>query len=64
MDIITNEATSYFNQIRDTLYNAFMEKGVLLRPLGNVLYIMPPYCITNNELQIVYRAIEDTLNQL
>lgn len=53
----TGSDTSYFNNIRDQLYDYFLDKGILLRPLGNVIYIMPPYCITDEELQKVYDAI-------
>ena len=35
----------------------FIERGVLLRPLGNTIYVMPPYCITAAELDLVYDAI-------
>jgi len=35
----------------------FQARGVLLRPLGNTLYVMPPYCITAAELDSVYDAI-------
>ncbi len=49
--------TSYFNPLRDRLYDHFIERGILLRPLGNTLYVMPPYCITNDELDTVYDAI-------
>ena len=34
-------------------YRAAVERGVLLRPLGDVLYWMPPYCITDDELQLL-----------
>ncbi len=37
----------------------FIERGVLLRPLGNTIYIMPPYCITPAELDIIYAAIAE-----
>jgi adenosylmethionine-8-amino-7-oxononanoate aminotransferase len=37
----------------------FIERGVLLRPLGNTIYIMPPYCITPVELDIIYAAIAE-----
>jgi adenosylmethionine-8-amino-7-oxononanoate aminotransferase len=57
------EATSYFNNIRDTLYNFFLEKGIILRPLGNILYIMPPYCISNNDLDYIYDQIREALNK-
>jgi adenosylmethionine-8-amino-7-oxononanoate aminotransferase len=37
----------------------FLERGLLLRPLGNTIYVMPPYCITAAELDLVYAAISD-----
>ncbi len=55
------EATSYFNSIRDTLYNFFLDKGIILRPLGNILYIMPPYCISNEDLDYIYNQIKEAL---
>lgn len=57
-DIKHNEGVSYFSSVRDELYNYFLENGIILRPLGNTLYIMPPYCISEQELQMVYAAIE------
>ncbi len=59
LEIKVDEKTSYFSSIRDHLYNFFITKGILLRPLGNVLYILPPYVITNEELDKIYQAIED-----
>ena len=56
-DLKTGEATSYFNQDRDRIYNFFMDRKVLLRPLGNVIYILPPLCITDEELNQVYEVI-------
>jgi adenosylmethionine---8-amino-7-oxononanoate aminotransferase len=35
----------------------FLARGVLLRPLGNTIYVMPPYCMTAEELDLVYAAI-------
>lgn len=35
----------------------FQDRGVLLRPLGNTIYVMPPYCITAGELDLVYDAV-------
>jgi adenosylmethionine-8-amino-7-oxononanoate aminotransferase len=32
------------------VYQYALSKGVLLRPLGNVIYFMPPYIITEDEL--------------
>ncbi len=41
-----------------------MEKSVYLRPLGNTLYLMPPYCITEDELNTVYQVIRSILTEL
>jgi len=57
-DVKTNERNSYTNSIRDELYSYFIEKGILLRPLGNTLYVMPPYCISEADLKLVFDAIE------
>jgi adenosylmethionine-8-amino-7-oxononanoate aminotransferase len=37
----------------------FHDKGILLRPLGNTIYLMPPYCVTDAELDQIYAAIAD-----
>jgi adenosylmethionine-8-amino-7-oxononanoate aminotransferase len=50
--------TSYFSSIRDFLYQMALEHRVLLRPLGNIIYIIPPYCITDEQLDTVYAVIE------
>ena len=61
-DIKTQEGVSYFNSVRDELYNFFLGNGIILRPLGNTLYIMPPYCISEKELDIVYEVIKTKFN--
>jgi adenosylmethionine-8-amino-7-oxononanoate aminotransferase len=47
----------YLNSISATVTQVSLSKGVYLRPLGNTLYIMPPYCITEEELRKVYDCI-------
>lgn len=59
LDLLSADASSYFNPLRDKLYNFFLAKNILMRPLGNTIYIMPPYCISNTELNIIYKAIEE-----
>ncbi len=49
--------TSYFNQVRNKLYAYAMENRIILRPLGNIIYVMPPYCTTNEQLQQIYDVI-------
>ena len=57
IEINTGEGNSYFSSIRDKAYDFFLERGVLLRPLGNVIFINPPYCITEEEYSHVKNAI-------
>ncbi|HEY9629909.1 MAG TPA: adenosylmethionine--8-amino-7-oxononanoate transaminase [Coleofasciculaceae cyanobacterium] len=63
MDLITHQP-GYLNQISLEVRQKAIAKGLLLRPLGNVLYLMPPYCITDEELAIVYQGMTDILNDL
>lgn len=56
--------TGYLNNIRDKAYAHFLARGVILRPLGNVVYVLPPYCIAEAELNEVYAAIESFLEIL
>jgi adenosylmethionine-8-amino-7-oxononanoate aminotransferase len=51
----------YLSSLRPRLYKYFLSRGVLLRPLGNVVYILPPYVITPDELNFVYDVIQDSL---
>ena len=62
IEIQTAEGTSYFNNIRDVAYRFFIEKGILIRPLGNVIYLLPPYCISEEDLAYVYACIEEFWN--
>ncbi|WP_276361153.1 adenosylmethionine--8-amino-7-oxononanoate transaminase [Daejeonella sp. H1SJ63] len=59
----SSAGTSYFNQLRDNLYDFFLEEGIILRPLGNIIYILPPYCISNEELDFVYSKISLALER-
>ncbi len=53
----------YFSDIRDLAYNYFLEKGLLIRPLGNVIFINPPYCITNKQLNKIKKGINGFINK-
>ncbi|MDB5240137.1 MAG: adenosylmethionine-8-amino-7-oxononanoate aminotransferase, partial [Spirosoma sp.] len=63
-DVNVGEQTSYFNSIRDKAYSFLLERGILMRPLGNVLYLMPPYCTTDAQLTYVYEQVEELLREL
>lgn len=47
----------YLANIGPAMQREFLARNVLLRPLGNTIYIMPPYCISSDELDSVYHAI-------
>lgn len=64
LDILTAEGTSYFNSKRNFLYEYFMKEQILLRPLGNTLYVLPPYVVSEAELDRVYDKIESLLEKL
>ncbi|MBB64169.1 MAG: adenosylmethionine--8-amino-7-oxononanoate transaminase [Waddliaceae bacterium] len=64
MDIVTEEADGYMNQIGKIMQQRFMDKGIYLRPLGNTLYLMPPYCIKDEELEYVYGVMGEILSSL
>ncbi|MCS7004832.1 MAG: adenosylmethionine--8-amino-7-oxononanoate transaminase [Cytophagales bacterium] len=58
-DVKTAEYTSYVNEARGKLYAFFINRNVLLRPLGNVVYILPPYNISDDELDTIYDVCLD-----
>lgn len=60
----TGESTTYLSSLRDKLYNYFLNKGIVLRPLGNIIYILPPYIITNEELTYIYNTIIQALDEI
>ncbi|NMM50209.1 adenosylmethionine--8-amino-7-oxononanoate transaminase [Marinigracilibium pacificum] len=63
-EIKTLKDTGYFNEVRHKLYPTFLKYDVLLRPLGNVVYFLPPYCITKEEYDKVIEVIEKVLVEI
>ncbi len=54
--------SGYLSRVRHTIYQHAISEGVLLRPLGNVLYTIPPYCITDAQLDRIYDVMQSTLD--
>jgi len=54
----------YLSSMRPKLYNFFLEHGVLLRPLGNVVYVLPPYVISPEDLHRVHDVIVEAIQTL
>jgi adenosylmethionine-8-amino-7-oxononanoate aminotransferase len=56
--------SGYLADVALTLRARLLERGVLLRPLGSTVYVMPPYCTTKSELQSVYSAIVEAVDEV
>ncbi len=56
---LRTEDAGYLSAMRPKLYRFFLERGVLLRPLGNVVYVLPPYVISPDELHRVWDVITE-----
>lgn len=52
-----------YGNVRDKLFQHFMDAGVFLRPLGNTIYISAPYIITKDQMQRIYDSIRDVLEK-
>jgi adenosylmethionine-8-amino-7-oxononanoate aminotransferase len=61
---IPQQDPGYLSAIGPKLYEFYIERGVLLRPLGNTLYVMPPYCISETDLKHVYLTLHESLDAL
>ena len=63
LDIAAADA-GYLANIGPRLYQGFLARGLLIRPLGNTIYLMPPYCSTASELERVYEAIGEVADEV
>ncbi len=61
LEIKTEGTASYYGSLRNKLYDFFIENGVILRPVGNIVYILPPYVITESQLEKVYQVVTKAL---
>jgi adenosylmethionine-8-amino-7-oxononanoate aminotransferase len=61
---VGDSASSYFSDIKTKAYQHFLRDGILLRPLGNVIFINPPYCISQGELDVIYTSVISFLESI
>lgn len=59
---IDDSSGNYMSSLGPELLRFFRERDVLLRPLGNTVYVMPPYCIRPEELDRVYAVVEEAID--
>jgi adenosylmethionine-8-amino-7-oxononanoate aminotransferase len=64
VELVPASEGGYLDGHGRTLYARFLEEGVLLRPLGNVVYFMPPYAITDSEAHRVFDILEAVLSSI
>ena len=61
LEVKTESDQAYYGALRNKLYAYFLANGVILRPVGATIYILPPYVITPPQLQKIYQVIEAAL---
>lgn len=61
---MANAGSGYLADVALKLRQAALKRGVLIRPLGPTIYLMPPYCITADELQFAYNAVSDAVDEV
>ena len=59
---IDDGAGGYMSDLGPRLLRFFRDRDILLRPLGNTIYVMPPYCITGEELDSVHAVVEEAID--
>jgi adenosylmethionine-8-amino-7-oxononanoate aminotransferase len=61
---VVGGGTGYTADVGPRLKAAFVDKGLLIRPLGNVVYLLPPYCVTDVQLDQAYEGVLAVLDDL
>ncbi|HTF80545.1 MAG TPA: aminotransferase class III-fold pyridoxal phosphate-dependent enzyme, partial [Cytophagales bacterium] len=64
IEITNTQSTGYFSSLKERIYNYFLERDLLLRPLGNVLYFLPMYCFSETQMDTVHSTIDDFITEL
>lgn len=58
------EGSGYLSDLAPRMLALFRERNVLLRPLGNTIYVMPPYCISSEQLDCIYDTIREVIDDV
>ncbi|MCB1532867.1 MAG: adenosylmethionine--8-amino-7-oxononanoate transaminase [Alphaproteobacteria bacterium] len=59
---IPDSTSGYLSSLGPVLYDFYLEHDVLLRPIGNSVYILPPYCVTQADLDLIYDTLWRSLD--
>jgi adenosylmethionine---8-amino-7-oxononanoate aminotransferase len=63
-EIKTEQSTSYLNELKSSIINHYLERRIMIRPLGNVIYFMPPYCAEEDDIKRLYDCTSLFLKQI
>lgn len=61
LEVSDSDKGGYYGNLRNRLYDFFISRGFVMRPMHNIIYILPPYVITDDQLDAVYQIIEEAL---
>ena len=61
---IKSKDDNYKNSLSEKLRFLFLSQGFNIRPIGSTVYLMPPYCISDKDLDKTYSVILETINSL
>ncbi len=64
LDLEVRNTGEYYGSIRNELYKYYISHGVILRPVYHTIYVLPPYIITDEQLDKVYHIIEESIEHL
>lgn len=61
IELAVDGKSSYFSKVCEGLSQFYLDRGLLLRPFGNVIHLIPPYCISGDQLGRLYEGVEESL---
>jgi adenosylmethionine-8-amino-7-oxononanoate aminotransferase len=61
---VVAENDGYYGNLRNKLYAFFIDKGFIIRPVGNTIYILPPYITSQEALEKIYSVLREVLKSL
>lgn len=64
LEILREGPEDYYGNFRNRLYDFFIENGVILRPVGNIIYILPPYIISDDLLRNIYDTVQQAIEKI
>lgn len=62
LEVRADGPQEYYGTLRNRMYKEFISRGIILRPVANIIYILPPYIITDEQLAKIYLTIEQVLD--